>query len=157
MHEEEKYFVLGQLEQPRQNKNLLYWYDKPNEPTREGPLSFVLFESPFTSVSTLSQPGPPLSSLSGNAYTGRMQRETWCMSTEKTLIEQGSTTDAIMNKDNSRNMQRQKAIAEKPATATPPAVHPTITIMPACQQGRTEPLETKALAETPATAKPPAV
>ncbi len=27
-----KYFVLGRLEQPRQNKNLLYQYDQPNEP-----------------------------------------------------------------------------------------------------------------------------
>jgi hypothetical protein len=25
-------------------KNLLYWHDKPNEPTKKGPLSFVLFE-----------------------------------------------------------------------------------------------------------------
>ena len=32
-------------------------------PTKKGPLSFVLFESPFTSVST-SQQRPPLSSLS---------------------------------------------------------------------------------------------
>jgi hypothetical protein len=35
----------------RQNKNLLYWHGKNNEPTKEGPLSFELFESPFTSVS----------------------------------------------------------------------------------------------------------
>ncbi len=34
------------------NKNLLYWHDKPNEPTEKGPLSFVLFESPFSSVLT---------------------------------------------------------------------------------------------------------
>ncbi len=48
------------------NKNLLYRQDKPKEPTKEGPLSFVLFESPFTSVSTLSvSRGHPLSSLSG--------------------------------------------------------------------------------------------
>jgi hypothetical protein len=46
-------FVLGRLEQPRKNKNLLYRHDKPDEPTKKGPLSFyfVLFESPFTSVS----------------------------------------------------------------------------------------------------------
>ncbi|MFO0001806.1 MAG: hypothetical protein ACK559_11820, partial [bacterium] len=58
----EKYFVLGRLEQPRQNKNLLYRHDKPSEPTREGPLSCVLFESPFTSVSTDSggHPSPGL-------------------------------------------------------------------------------------------------
>ncbi len=58
-----KYFVLGRLVQPRQDKNLLYRQDNSNEPTKEGPLSFVLFESPFTSVSTVSR-GPPLSSLS---------------------------------------------------------------------------------------------
>jgi hypothetical protein len=34
-------------------KNLLYRYDKPNNPTKEGSLSFVLFKSPFTSVSTV--------------------------------------------------------------------------------------------------------
>jgi hypothetical protein len=28
---------------------------KPNEPTKDGPLSFVLFEFPFTSVSTVSR------------------------------------------------------------------------------------------------------
>jgi hypothetical protein len=40
------YFAEGRLEQPRQEKNILYLHDKPNEPTKEGPLSFVLFESP---------------------------------------------------------------------------------------------------------------
>ncbi len=35
-------------EQPRLNKNLLYRHDKPNERTKEGPLPFVLFESPFS-------------------------------------------------------------------------------------------------------------
>jgi hypothetical protein len=39
-----KYFVLGRLEQPRQNKNLLDLHDKPNEPTKERPLSYVLLE-----------------------------------------------------------------------------------------------------------------
>ncbi len=42
--------VLGQIEQPRQNKNLVYRHEKPNEPTKEGPISHELFESPFTSV-----------------------------------------------------------------------------------------------------------
>ncbi len=32
-----KYFVVGRLEQPMQNKNLLYRHDKPNKPTKEGP------------------------------------------------------------------------------------------------------------------------
>jgi hypothetical protein len=38
--------------------------DETNEPTKEGPTSYVLFESQFTSVSTVRR-GPPLSSLSG--------------------------------------------------------------------------------------------
>jgi hypothetical protein len=46
--EETKYFVLVRLEQPRQDKNLLYWYDKPHEPTTGRTLSFVLFESSLT-------------------------------------------------------------------------------------------------------------
>ncbi len=49
------YFVLGRLEMSRQNKNLLCQQDKPNEPTKEGSLLFVLFESPFTSVSKVSR------------------------------------------------------------------------------------------------------
>ncbi len=57
---ENKSFVLGRLEQPRQNKNLLYRHDKPNEPTNKGPLPFVLFESPFSSVSTVNRAHPSL-------------------------------------------------------------------------------------------------
>ncbi len=58
-----KYFVLGWPEQPRLNKDRLYRHDKTNKPTKEGPLSFVLFESPFTSVSTASRGHPSLVSL----------------------------------------------------------------------------------------------
>jgi hypothetical protein len=29
-----KYVVLGQLEQPRQDTNVLYWHDEPNNPTK---------------------------------------------------------------------------------------------------------------------------
>ncbi len=42
------YFVLSGLEHPRQDKNLLYRHDEPNEPTMEGVLSYVLLESPFS-------------------------------------------------------------------------------------------------------------
>jgi hypothetical protein len=45
VYDKEKCFVLGRLEQPRQNKNLLYWHDKPNKPAKKGPLSFALFKS----------------------------------------------------------------------------------------------------------------
>jgi hypothetical protein len=51
-----KYFVLGRLEQPSTEQ-------KPNEPSKEGPLSFVFFESPFTSISTVSRGHPSLVSL----------------------------------------------------------------------------------------------
>jgi hypothetical protein len=63
VYSKEKKCVLGRLEQPRLNKNLLYRYDKAKEPTKEGPLSFVLFESPFSSVSTFSRGHPSLLSL----------------------------------------------------------------------------------------------
>jgi hypothetical protein len=56
-----KIFCTGPTEQLRQNKNLLYRHDKPNEPTKKGHLSFVLFESPFTSVSTVSRGHPSFS------------------------------------------------------------------------------------------------
>jgi hypothetical protein len=36
--DEENFFVQGELEQPMQNKNLLYRHDKPNEPIKNGPL-----------------------------------------------------------------------------------------------------------------------
>ncbi len=52
--------VLGLLKQPRQDKNHLYRHDKQNEPTKERPLSFVLCESPFISVSTISRSHPSL-------------------------------------------------------------------------------------------------
>ncbi len=55
--------VLGCLEQPRQNKNLFCLHD---EPTKEGPLKYVLQESPFASVSTVSRGHPSLVSLKGH-------------------------------------------------------------------------------------------
>jgi hypothetical protein len=64
MVRKKKYFVLGPLEQPRKNKNLLNQHDKPNKPTKEGLLSFVILESPFTSVSTFSRGHPSLVCLS---------------------------------------------------------------------------------------------
>ncbi len=58
--EEKINFVLGRLEQLRQDKILLYQQDKPNEPTKEGPLSCILLESPFASVSPVSRGHPSL-------------------------------------------------------------------------------------------------
>ncbi len=62
MYDEEKYFVLGSLEQPRQDKNLMYRHDEPGKSTKEGPLSFVLLESPFAKFqqSALATPSPVL-------------------------------------------------------------------------------------------------
>jgi hypothetical protein len=57
------YFVLGQLEHSRQDKNLLYQHHELNEPTKEGPLSYVLLDSPFASASTVSRGHPTLVSL----------------------------------------------------------------------------------------------
>jgi hypothetical protein len=51
------------VDQLRQNKNLLYQHNKPDKPAKEGPLSFVLFEPPFTSVPTVSWGYPTLVSL----------------------------------------------------------------------------------------------
>ncbi len=48
--DEKKYFVLG-------------WLDKPNKPTKNGSISFVLCESPFTSVSIVSRGHRSLVSL----------------------------------------------------------------------------------------------
>jgi hypothetical protein len=45
--EEKIFIVIGRLEQPRKKKNLLYRHGRPSEPTKEGHLLFVLFESPF--------------------------------------------------------------------------------------------------------------
>jgi hypothetical protein len=64
--EKKNIFVLGRLEQPRQKKNLLHWHDKPIKPIKEEPLSFVHFESPFTSVSTITWGHPSLVSLGTN-------------------------------------------------------------------------------------------
>jgi hypothetical protein len=40
---EKKIFVQGRLEQSRLYKNLVYWHDVPNEPTKEGPCPGVPF------------------------------------------------------------------------------------------------------------------
>jgi hypothetical protein len=66
--EGKKYVVLGRQGQPRQNKNLLDLHDKPNEPSKKGPLSFVLFESPITSISTVSRGHPSLVSLGNELF-----------------------------------------------------------------------------------------
>ncbi len=51
----------GLLEQPKQDQNLFYRNDESNESTKEESLSFVLFKSSFTSVSTAGRGHPSLS------------------------------------------------------------------------------------------------
>ncbi len=68
------YFVLSRLEQPRQDKNLLYRHEEPNEPTKR--ISFIcILESLFASVSTVSRGHPStLYSLSGPILRASPQR-----------------------------------------------------------------------------------
>jgi hypothetical protein len=61
--EKKKYFVLDRQGQPRQDKKIMYPHNDSNKPTKEGPLSNVLFESPFASVSTVSGGHPSPVSL----------------------------------------------------------------------------------------------
>jgi hypothetical protein len=49
VYAEEKIFCTGPTKAAKAEQNLFYWLDKPNEPL----LAFVLFESPFTSISTV--------------------------------------------------------------------------------------------------------
>jgi hypothetical protein len=60
---ESKLCTVGGLEQPRQGRNLLYWLEEPNEPTKEGPLSYVLPEPQFALFSTASRGHPSVDSL----------------------------------------------------------------------------------------------
>jgi hypothetical protein len=62
MYGEEKNICTGPTK-ARQDNKLLYRYDEPNEPTKEGPLSFVLLVFPFVSVSIVSRGHPSPFSL----------------------------------------------------------------------------------------------
>jgi hypothetical protein len=57
-------------------KNMLYWANRakagqkslvlarqPNNPTKEGPISYLLLDSPFASVSAVSRGNPSLGSI----------------------------------------------------------------------------------------------
>jgi hypothetical protein len=57
------YFCTWPTTAAKAKQKLLYGYDKPNEPAKKGPHSFVIFESPFTSVSTISRSQPSLVSM----------------------------------------------------------------------------------------------
>ena len=63
MRNETFFTGLTTIEKPRQDKKPLVPAEH-NEPTKEGPLSFVLHKSPFASVSTVSR-GLPSLALSG--------------------------------------------------------------------------------------------
>jgi hypothetical protein len=56
-------------------KNLLYRHNVLNEPTKEGPLSFVLYKTPFASVSTFSRGHPSL--VSGGEKSNRSKNTSY--------------------------------------------------------------------------------
>jgi hypothetical protein len=60
---EEKNILYWPTREAKADQNLLYRHDKPNDPTKKEPISFVHFETPFTSVSTFSRGHPSLFSL----------------------------------------------------------------------------------------------
>jgi hypothetical protein len=67
VNSEEKRKILictGLTRAAKEGKNLLHRHDEPNEPTKKGSLSYVLQESPFASVSTVSRGHLSLVSLS---------------------------------------------------------------------------------------------
>ncbi len=67
-----------------QDKNVLYWHDEPNEPTKDGPALFVLHKSPFASVSTVVRGHPylvPLVATNADNLTQSIKRK----SLEQTL------------------------------------------------------------------------
>jgi hypothetical protein len=63
VYSEEKNILYWADKSPRQNKNLVNRHGKPQKTTKEGLFPFVLFESPFTSISTVSRGHPSLVSL----------------------------------------------------------------------------------------------
>ncbi len=66
-------FVLGRLGQSRQDKNILYWPDELNEPTKEGPPFMCTPWCPVC-ISFYSQQRPPLSNLSGSSYRNHREQ-----------------------------------------------------------------------------------
>jgi hypothetical protein len=60
---EEKIFCNGPTRAAKSEKKSLVPALQAQQPIQEGPLSFVLFESPFTSVSAVSRGHPSLVSL----------------------------------------------------------------------------------------------
>jgi hypothetical protein len=60
---DEEIFCIGPTRAAKEGQNLLYRHDKPKRPSKEGPLSLILLESPFASVLTVSRGHPSLVSL----------------------------------------------------------------------------------------------
>ncbi len=60
---EEKNKCTGPTRAGKARQKPLYRHNYPNEPTKQGPHSFVLIESPFATVSTVSRGHPSLVSL----------------------------------------------------------------------------------------------
>jgi hypothetical protein len=55
-----KIFCIGLTRAAKAGQKTIYSHNEPNEPTKEGTLSYVLQESPFASVSTVSRGHPSL-------------------------------------------------------------------------------------------------
>jgi hypothetical protein len=58
VYDEETIFYTGPTRPAKTGQKSLYWDDEPNEPTKERLLSYVLLESPFASISTVSRGHP---------------------------------------------------------------------------------------------------
>jgi hypothetical protein len=60
------------IEQPRQDKNLLYLYEEPNETNKEGPFSYVHQESTVFLLQVLYM-NPPNYQLASKRFPGRCE------------------------------------------------------------------------------------
>jgi hypothetical protein len=74
VYDEVKIFCTGPTRAAKAGLKLLYRHDKPNETAKEGPLTFVLFESPFTSVSTVTRGHSSLVSLVSTAFVNLREK-----------------------------------------------------------------------------------
>jgi hypothetical protein len=92
MYDEENYFVLGPLEQPRQYQKLLYQLKEPNESTKEVSLSYGFLESPFL-VSTVSRGHPSRVSLVQLQSHCRQIQNIYIKETEEKPVESRQTQE----------------------------------------------------------------
>ncbi len=58
VYDEKNVFCTGPTRAAKAEQKFVYRHDKTNKPTKEGPFSCVLFDSPFATVSTVSRATP---------------------------------------------------------------------------------------------------